>query len=225
MRAKLSVLFVASTFSIPVYSQDSSSTSQSTPVIELIGINIQTSANPTNNELDENDLQIKNAGNPQSALRGIPGVFTNQLSNQPGIEISIRGLSGYGRINSMIDGVPQNFKNVAGHSSTGNNLVYVHPELLAGINVTRGVVSGAHGTGALAGAANMRTLSEEDVLTFGNTGGLARLRFGNNGAHSSGVAAVGHRFTNVGGDDGTLSIIAAGAYKTRATTKQVMALG
>ncbi|CAM5189184.1 TonB-dependent receptor [Oligella ureolytica] len=219
MRVKLSVLIVASAFSMPVYSQGPSSTSQSTPVVELIGINIQTSANPTNNQLDEEDLQIKNAGNPQRALRGIPGVFTNQLSNQPGIEVSIRGLSGYGRINSVIDGVPQNFKNVAGHSSTGNNLLYVHPELLAGISVTRGVVSGAHGAGALAGAANMRTLSEEDVLTFGNTGGLTRMRFGNNGAHASGVAAVGHRFTGVGGDDGTLSIIAAGAYKNEGNYK------
>lgn len=219
MSVKLSVLVVASAFSMPVYSQGSSATSQSTPVVELIGINIQTSANPTNNQLDEEDLQIKNAGNPQRALRSMPGVFTNQLSNQPGIEISIRGLSGYGRINSMIDGVPQNFKNVAGHSSTGNNLLYVHPELLAGISVTRGVVSGAHGTGALAGAANMRTLSEEDVLTFGNTGGLTRIRFGNNGAHASGVAAVGHRFTGVGGDDGTLSIIAAGAYKNEGNYK------
>lgn len=119
----------------------------------------------------------------------------------------------------MIDGVPQNFKNVASHTSTGNNLVYVHPELLGGISVTRGVVSGAHGSGTLAGAANMRTLNEDDVLTLGDTGGIARLRFGNNGAHASGMTAVGHRFNNVGGDDGTLSIIAAGAYKNEGNYK------
>ena len=217
MRLKLPVLIITGAITLPVYSQDT--TTSSTPVIELHGINLRATSYYTNSEVHEDDLQLKNAGDPQRVLRGIPGVFTNQLSNQPGIEISIRGLSGYGRINTMLDGVPQTFKNIASHTSSGNSLIYVHPELLGGINVTRGVVKGAHGTGALAGAANLTTITEDDVLAFGNTGGLTRIRLGNNGMHASGLAAVGHRFTEVGGEDGTLSIIAAGAYKNEGNYK------
>ncbi|SPY31477.1 TonB-dependent receptor plug domain-containing protein [Oligella urethralis] len=223
MRLKLPVLIITGAITLPVYSQDT--TTSSTPVIELHGINLRATSYYTNSEVHEDDLQLKNAGDPQRVLRGIPGVFTNQLSNQPGIEISIRGLSGYGRINTMLDGVPQTFKNIASHTSSGNSLIYVHPELLGGINVTRGVVKGAHGTGALAGAANLTTITEDDVLAFGNTGGLTRIRLGNNGMHASGLAAVGHRFTEVGGEDGTRSVSSQQVLtKMKVTIKRVMAL-
>ncbi|WDU48409.1 TonB-dependent receptor [Taylorella equigenitalis] len=177
--------------------------------IDVIGIKI------TDNDVtvDDEDIHLKSGGDLQQSIRTMPGVFTNQSSNQPGIEISIRGLSGYGRINTMIDGVPQNFKNVSGHTSSGNNLIYIAPELVSGVSVTKGVVSGAHGTGTLGGSANIQTLSEDDLLASSNSGGLGRIQFGNNGADAQGLLAIGHRFTNVGSEKGTLSFVVAGAFK------------
>jgi len=159
------------------------------------------------------DVRLRFSGDVQSALRSTPGVSTRQSSNQPGIEVNIRGLSGYGRVNAMIDGVPQAFKNIAGHEASGGSLLYVHPDLLAGIDITRGAVQGAHGSGTLAGAANFRTLSVEDVLLDGkDTGGLTRLRFGDNGADIAGAVALGARHGDLWGGDGVVDIVAAYAY-------------
>ena len=64
----------------------------------------------------------------------------------------------------MIDGVRQNFR-FTGHEAQG--FTYVDPSLLAGIEIARGAVSTAGGAGALAGAANFRTLDVEDILKPG----------------------------------------------------------
>lgn len=158
-------------------------------------------------------LQTRFSGNPQTALRAIPGVSTRQASSQPGIEVNIRGMSGYGRVNAMIDGVPQAFKNIAGHEASGGSLLYIQPELLAGIDITRGAVSGAQGSGALTGAANFRTLSLDDVLLTGQTvGGLARLKSGDNGANFSAMVAGGARFDGLWGGDGRVDVFASLAY-------------
>ncbi len=163
--------------------------------------------------IEADDVRLRFAGDVQSALRSTPGVSTRQSSNQPGIEVNIRGLSGYGRVNAMIDGVPQAFKNIGGHEASGGSLLYVHPDLLAGIDITRGAVQGAHGAGTLAGAANFRTLSVEDVLLEGkDTGGLARLKFGDNGAHIAGAVALGARQDGLWGGAGVVDIVGAYAY-------------
>lgn len=159
------------------------------------------------------ELQTRFSGNPQTALRATPGVSTRQSSSQPGIEVNIRGMSGYGRVNAMIDGVPQAFKNVAGHEASGGSLLYIQPELLAGIDVTRGAVAGAHGSGTLTGAANFRTLSLDDVLLDGQTtGGMARLKFGDNGADFAGSISGGARFDGLWGGDGRIDVFAGVAY-------------
>lgn len=103
---------------------------------------------------DADDLD-RNRNDLNRVLRQMPGVFTREVSGQPGIAVNIRGFEGYGRVMSMIDGVPQTFRNVAGHASSGGTLLYVDPNLLAGVDVERGAVSGAHGLGALAGAAKL----------------------------------------------------------------------
>ncbi|MCH8489640.1 MAG: TonB-dependent receptor [Oceanicaulis sp.] len=145
---------------------------------------------------DGTAIQERFFGNPQEALRSTPGVFTRQVSSQPGIEVNIRGMYGFGRVNAMIDGVPQTYRNVAGHGSSGGSHLYVHPELLGGVDVVRGAVSGAHGTGVLTGAANFRTLDIDDLLIDGRDQGLMmRLSAGSNGRDMSGVLAGGQRYS------------------------------
>lgn len=158
---------------------------------------------------DGEDVQLRFGGNPQEALRATPGTFTRQVSNQPGIEVNIRGLSGFGRVNAMIDGVPQTFRNVAGHASSGGSMLYVQPELLGGIDVVRGPVSGAAGAGTLAGAANFRTLSADDVLLEGrNSGILTRQTIGTNGYDYSGMVAGAMRGALRADGSGRFSIMA-----------------
>lgn len=162
---------------------------------------------------DDETIQTRFGGNGQSALRAVPGVFTRQQSNQPGIEVNIRGMNGYGRVNAMIDGVPQTFKNTGGHEASGGALLYVHPELIGGIEVVRGAVSGAHGAGTLTGAANFSTLSIGDVLPEGKDRGvMTRLKFGDNGYRKSGMIAYGQRIGGLFGGDGSISFLGALAY-------------
>ena len=109
----------------------------------------------------------------------MPGVFTRESPQNAGLAINIRGFEGSGRVNMMIDGVRQSFK-FTGHEAQG--FLFVDPQLLAGIDIQRGAVSTVGGAGALAGAANARTLDVEDVLKPGKTVGvLSTVTYGTNG--------------------------------------------
>ncbi|EKF17897.1 TonB-dependent receptor domain-containing protein [Nitratireductor pacificus] len=173
--------------------------------------------------VDEKALQERFGGDVRNALRSVPGVFTYSPSTNPAIEVNIRGLTGYGRVNAMIDGVPQNFRNVGGHGSSGGNLLYVHPELLAGVDVARGAVSGAAGAGTLAGAANFRTLEVDDVLRPGaSIGAMTRFRAGTNGYHYSGLlagAARGKMFPDQAGEVSIVGALAHSDFKNYETAE------
>lgn len=165
-------------------------------------------------------LQERFGGNPQTALRSTPGVFTRQQSNQPGIEVNIRGMSGFGRVNAMIDGVPQTFRNVAGHASSGGSMLYVQPELLGGIDVSKGAVSGADGMGTLSGAANFRTLDFDDIVLPGrDVGVLTRWKAGTNGFRGSGMLAGAARANLNDDKSSNVSILGAFARTSFGTFK------
>lgn len=118
---------------------------------------------------------------PNSLLRSIPGSHSLHSRSQPGLSVNIRGLAGAGRVNMMIDGVTQTFRNQAGHGS-GGPFAYVDPALLAGVDVQRGAVGGAQGAGTLGGATNFRTLGVEDLIGEGRLwGARATFRAGDNG--------------------------------------------
>ena len=123
-------------------------------------------------------------------LRAMPGTYTRESPNNPGVAVNIRGLEGSGRVNMMIDGVRQNFR-FTGHEAQG--FAYVDPALLAGIDVARGAVSTAGGAGALAGAANLRTIGVDDILLPGRSHGvLSAINWGSNqvGWQEMGAAAM-----------------------------------
>ena len=122
-------------------------------------------------------------------LRSMPGTFTQESPQNPGVAVNIRGMEGSGRVNMMIDGVRQNFR-FTGHEAGG--LAYVDPALIAGIDVARGPVSTAGGAGALVGTANLRTIDVEDVIKPGNnTGVLSTITYGTNGVGWQEMVAAG----------------------------------
>src|SRR5690606_25930360 len=68
-------------------------------------------------------------------LRSEPGVFTSINASNPGVAVNIRGFEGSGRVNMLIDGVPQSYRNTD-HSSAGYS--YIDSNLLADIDIQRG---------------------------------------------------------------------------------------
>ena len=156
---------------------------------------------------DREKIQDSNAGDVMQVLRSAPGTFTREPADQPGITVNIRGMQGMGRVNSMIDGVPQTFRNLSGHGGTFDNMLYVEQNMLVGVDVTRGAVSGAEGMGTLAGAANFRTLDVDDVLLPGRDYGvMTSVRAGSNGFDYSRLVAGAAR-AQMG--DGEVGIVGA----------------
>lgn len=158
--------------------------------------------------IDAETVRERMAGKIDAAIRMTPGAFTRQLDEQPGVTVNIRGMQGMGRVNQMIDGVPQTFRNLSGHSGTMDNMVYIDQNLLAGVDITRGAAPGADGMGTLSGAADFRTLGIDDVLLAGRDyGGRVTLQAGTNGYDFSRLTAGGWR-TNIG-IDGSFSVMGA----------------
>lgn len=123
--------------------------------------------------------EIQSYGSIDDVLRSTPGVFTQDNPQQPGFGVNIRGFEGQGRVNMMVDGVRQSFR-FSGHEAGG--FTYVDPNLLAGMDITRGEVTTAGG-GGLAGSVNFRTLDVDGILRDGaDKGGLGRVSWGSNGA-------------------------------------------
>jgi len=140
--------------------------------------------------LDAEHIDLMGSQNLDDALRTLPGVFTRDNVQNPGVAVNIRGLEGSGRVNMSLDGIRQNFR-FTGHEAQG--FVYVDTALLAGVEIERGVVSGAGGAGTLTGRANFRTLGVEDVLGDNAFGGFINLGHGSNKVSDSEVVATGAR--------------------------------
>jgi hemoglobin/transferrin/lactoferrin receptor protein len=109
---------------------------------------------------------------------GVPGVNFQQRPDDPGIAINIRGMQDFGRVAVVVDGARQNFQRT-GHNADG--LVYLDPELIAGIDVVRGPVANIYGSGAIGGVASFRTIDVDDILKPGEKfGGQLHGQFGSN---------------------------------------------
>lgn len=121
-------------------------------------------------------------------LRTQTSVFTQHDPANPGVAVNIRGFEGSGRVSTMVDGVPQNFR-YTGHAAQG--LTYVDENLLAGIDITRGATT-TKGGGGIAGSVNFRTISARDVVDGEGFGGLLRFSYGNNQNSKSSMIATAY---------------------------------
>lgn len=137
------------------------------------------------------DLATFGGSDLNDALRSQPGTFTRLSPQNAGLAVNIRGFEGSGRVAMSIDGVRQNFR-FTGHEAQG--FTYLDPSLVAGVDIERGAVSTAGGAGALAGAANFRTLDVDDILRPGtNFGGMTSVTWGSNNVGFSEMAAAAAR--------------------------------
>lgn len=157
----------------------------------------------------------KNLQSLDATLRSMPGTYTQIDPGQGAVSVNIRGMSGFGRVNTMVDGITQSFygtstSGTTQHGSTNNQAgVLIDPNFLVAVDVTRGDSSGSAGINALAGSANMRTIGVDDVVFDGNAYGLrSRFSVGSNGVGRSGMIAVAGK-TDAFTDTGSFGAMAA----------------
>lgn len=163
--------------------------------------------------VDREAITERFGGDANQVVRSTAGTFTRAPSDQPGLTVNVRGLQGMGRVNTMIDGVPQTFRNLSGHGGTFDDMAYVDTNFLTSVDVQRGSVSGAEGMGALGGAANFRTIGIEDVLLPGRDQGvMTTWRGGTNAYGWSGMIAGGLRTPMLPNGEGMASVMGAFSY-------------
>ena len=127
-------------------------------------------------------------------LRQVPGVSTQENHNDPAQAINIRGLQNFGRVNVLVDGARQNFQST-GHGASG--VFYLDPELIGGVDITRGPVSTIYGSGAIGGVVAFRTLGIDDILKpYEQAGAVQRIGGGTNGYGIVNSSSVGIRLPN-----------------------------
>ncbi|RLM02190.1 TonB-dependent receptor [Gibbsiella quercinecans] len=161
--------------------------------------------------VDEN----RNLQSTDSVLRGMPGTYTQLDAGQGAVSVNIRGMTGFGRVNTMVDGITQTFYGSSSgsmyHGGMPNSQfgTLIDPNFIIGIDVARGNVSGADGVNTLTGSANFRTIGVDDVVFSDNPFGI-RTKFGsgNNGIGRTGMVAVGGKFRDFG-NSGSIGVMAA----------------
>jgi hemoglobin/transferrin/lactoferrin receptor protein len=147
-------------------------------------------------------------------VRSMPGTFTQIDPAQGAVSVNIRGLSGLGRVNMMVDGVSQNYYGSAPSSVSHGGMpssqfgALIDPNFIIGVDVSRGNVAGGDGINALAGSANFRTIGVDDVVFAGEkVGARTKLSTGNNGVGRSAMLAVAMK--NPAFDGGSVGFMAA----------------
>ncbi|WP_350305318.1 TonB-dependent receptor domain-containing protein [Photorhabdus viridis] len=131
-----------------------------------------------------------------SILRSMPGTYTQIDPGQGTVSVNIRGLSGFGRVNMMVDGVSQSFYGTSptspAHGTTYSQFgAIIDPNFIVGIDVNRGQSDGSDSVNALVGSANFRTIGVDDVIFAGNSLGIrTKVNYGNNGIGHNGMIAV-----------------------------------
>ncbi|ELA09659.1 putative outer membrane colicin Js receptor [Moraxella macacae 0408225] len=177
-------------------------------------------------EADEDKI-ARTAGGLDSVVRALPGSFTFMDDRQGTLKVNVRGMTGFGRVNTMIDGVPQTNFGVTATSEEGGNFhqnqanepttssfgASIDSNFLVGVDVNRGGQGGSSGVNALMGSANFRTIGVNDVLLDGkNVGVRGKYTYGNNKLGHNGMLAVAGRET-VGGNKLGAMLAISGANK------------
>ncbi|AHG78596.1 Heme utilization protein [Mannheimia varigena USDA-ARS-USMARC-1312] len=159
---------------------------------------IKTGAISTRDKILESNQSL------EAIVRSMPGAFTQMDKSQGVVSVNIRGGSGFGRANTVIDGISQTFYGSStddGGRSGGTSQfgAFIDPAFLMSVNVERGTFSGSSGANALLGAANFKTIGVNDLVTQGNSvGAMSKMTFGNNaiGPNYMGMLASKYQFND-----------------------------
>ncbi|MDQ0469631.1 TonB-dependent hemoglobin/transferrin/lactoferrin family receptor [Labrys wisconsinensis] len=119
-------------------------------------------------------------GSVSEILKDIPGVSSQNVSNDPMQSVNIRGLQDFGRVNVLVDGARQDYQ-ISGHNPNGS--FYLDPDFIGQADVTRGPIANIYGSGAIGGVVSLSTKTIDDILTDDeNYGVMQNIGIGTNGA-------------------------------------------
>lgn len=111
---------------------------------------------------------------PGDLFRSTPGVLATANRAGTKLDVNIRGLQGMNRVGITLDGAMQSLTTYRGYQGAGSR-VYVDPDLIGGVDITKGPGDGSQSPGAIGGTVAMRTLNASDILLPGKEFGV-RLR-------------------------------------------------
>lgn len=132
------------------------------------------------------ELERRQSDNVFNVLQDIPGVSVDGGPLASGMKFNIRGMGDTEDVLIKLDGATRNFEKYRFGSG-----VFIEPELLKAIEVTRGPAGALQGSGAIGGVVEMRTKDATDFLPPGQRAG-ARLKGGvtSNNDELTGSASV-----------------------------------
>lgn len=152
-------------------------------------------------------IQGRQASTVGDLVYNMPGVWLQDRGDEPSTSINIRGLQDFGRVAVVVDGARQNYQRT-GHFANGS--FFLNPELIGGIDITRGPTANIYGSGAIGGVASFRTKDIQDVLRPGEVWGVdVGTVFGSNSARAMGSAFGGVRINP------NVDFFAGGTYSTQ----------
>ncbi|SHO20476.1 TonB dependent receptor protein [Moritella viscosa] len=120
--------------------------------------------------IDRAELDSSSHQHAAEMLQDAPSVYTPISYSDPTVSVNMRGVQDFGRVNTNIDGMRQNFQR-SGYQDRNGSLI-VDPELLSSIHIKKGVSSGSGGLGTIGGQVNFRTVDFDDVIKKNNNGGM-----------------------------------------------------
>ena len=106
---------------------------------------------------------------PADIFRGTPGVMSGEARNGAGaVDVNIRGMQGFGRVATTIDGAENGITVYQGYQGLSNR-TYIDPDFIGGIDVSKGSDAASRG---IAGSVAIRTLNADDIVKPGDTWGI-----------------------------------------------------
>lgn len=131
-----------------------------------------------------------------TVLRSVPGAFTQIDKSSGTVSVNVRGGTGFGRVNSMIDGVSQTFyaSSADGGSRSSSTSQFgnlIDPGFLNSVDIDRGSFEGSSGANTLLGSANFKTIGVKDLVTEGRQiGFMGKYLWGSNATEPQILGAV-----------------------------------
>ena len=113
---------------------------------------------------------------PGDIFKEAPGVLSAASNDGTSINVNIRSAQGLNRVRTMIEGTQQESSGYQGYAGSDQR-TYLDPELIGGVEITKGPGGGPYATGTTAGIVNVRLLDAEDLVREGRKTGF-RVRGG-----------------------------------------------
>ena len=113
---------------------------------------------------------------PGDIFKEVPGVLSGASNDGTSINVNIRSAQSLNRVRTMVEGTQQESSGYQGYTGADQR-TYIDPDLIGGVEISKGPGSGPYSTGTTAGTVNVRLLDADDLVPEGESFGV-RLRGG-----------------------------------------------